>query len=275
VAIRTPTENQPDFLPPQTGEFKGRKTLVLDLDETLVHSTFTPPRHGERRPDIILNIEWDNGERDYVFVKVRPFAFTFLIKMSKIFEVVIFTASISNYAFPLIRNLDKKKINFPILSRRQCTLLNGCYYKDLSRLGRKMNNVIMLDNSPEAYAWQKENGIPIISWFDDVYDSELKRLVPILERLAQVDDVREYIPKIVGKHSVNYYEALRALKAPRESSPLDSIFTSLTKFKKGAARFFSGKTIDEVSIEKEESKSPKHRREFLDEEEVILIYESF
>jgi Dullard-like phosphatase family protein len=275
VAIRTPTENQPDFLPSQTGEFKGRKTLVLDLDETLVHSTFTPPRHGERRPDIILNIEWDNGERDYVFVKVRPFAFTFLIKMSKIFEVVIFTASISNYAFPLIRNLDKKKINFPILSRRQCTLLNGCYYKDLSRLGRKMNNVIMLDNSPEAYAWQKENGIPIISWFDDVYDSELKRLVPILERLAQVDDVREYIPKIVGKHSVNYYEALRALKAPRESSPLDSIFTSLTKFKKGAARFFSGKTIDEVSIEKEESKSPKHRREFLDEEEVILIYESF
>jgi TFIIF-interacting CTD phosphatase-like protein len=87
--------------------------------------------------------------------------------MSKIFEVVIFTASIFNYAKPLVERIDKQKNGFQILSRRQCTLANNCYYKDLSRLGRDMRNVIMVDNSPQAFAWQPENGLPIISWFED------------------------------------------------------------------------------------------------------------
>jgi len=125
VAQRTPSDNLPDFLAEQTKSMKGRKTLVLDLDETLVHSSFKPPRPGQRRPDLILNIEWDNGEKDYVFVNVRPNAFIFLVKMAKIYEVVIFTASIYNYALPLITRLDKRDIGFTILSRRQCTLING------------------------------------------------------------------------------------------------------------------------------------------------------
>lgn len=62
-----------------------------------------------------------------------------------------------------------------------------------------MRNVIIVDNSPQAYAWQPENGVPILSWFEDPRDNQLNRLVPVLERLAQVDDVREYIPKIIGK----------------------------------------------------------------------------
>jgi len=119
VAVRSPSLNLPDFLPEQSEKDKGKKTLVLDLDETLVHSSFNPPKHGERPPNLILNVKWDNGERDYVFVKVRPHCSTFLVKMSKIFEVVIFTASILNYASPLVKRLDKKKIGFQILSRRQ------------------------------------------------------------------------------------------------------------------------------------------------------------
>lgn len=122
-----------------------------------------------------------------------------------------------------------------------------------------MKNVIMIDNSPQAYAWQPENGIPIISWFEEPRDNQLNRLVPVLERLAHVDDVREFIPKIVGRESVDYYQAFRILKAPREASPLDSIINSWSNLKKNAAAFFSGK-IDEVSNEasneEEESKSP-------------------
>lgn len=103
--------------------------------------------------------------------------------MAKIYEVVIFTASILNYAEPLVARLDRKKHNFPILSRRQCTLMNGVYYKDLSRLGRNMKDVIILDNSPHAYAWQPNNGIPIISWFEDPRDNQLNKMIPVLQRL--------------------------------------------------------------------------------------------
>lgn len=119
IAVKSPREKQDNFLGPQSEEHKGRKTLVLDLDETLVHSTFSPPRLGEGIADIIINVEWDNGERDRVYVRVRPFTYKFLSKMSKIYEVVIFTASILNYAKPLITNLDRNRTNFQILSRAQ------------------------------------------------------------------------------------------------------------------------------------------------------------
>ena len=125
-----------------------------------------------------------------------------------------------------------------------------------------MKNVIMVDNSPQAYSWQKENGIPIISWFGNTRDNQLNKLIPVLQRLAEVDDVREYIPKIIGAHSVNYYEAFKVLKAPRESSPLDSIFNTLTKFKRNAAAFFSGNPIQETSSDEEE----KEDREYSNEE---------
>ena len=125
-----------------------------------------------------------------------------------------------------------------------------------------MKDVIMVDNSPQAYSWQKENGIPIISWFGNPRDNQLNKLIPVLQRLAQVDDVRNYIPKIVGTHSVNYYEAFKVLKAPRESSPLDSFLNTLTKFKRNAAAFFSGNPIQETSSDEESEKLENKSEEF-------------
>lgn len=115
----------------------------------------------------------------------------------------------------------------------------------------------MIDNTPSAYSWQQENGIPITSWYGDPRDNQLSKIVPILERLAQVDDVRDYIPKIVGVTSLNYYEAFKVLKAPREASPLDSILQSINEFKKGAAAFFTGKSINEESKDGTESEVDK------------------
>jgi hypothetical protein len=77
-------------------------------------------------------------------------------------------------------------------------------------------------------------------------------MVPVLERLAQVDDVRQYIHRIANKNTISYYEAFRILKAPRESSPLDDILLSWRNLKKNAAAFFSGNVIEEEP--KEDSK---------------------
>ena len=112
----------------------------------------------------------------------------------------------------------------------------------------------MIDNSPQAYAWQPANGLPIISWFEEPRDNQLSKMIPVLERLASVDDVRDYIPRIVDGSQVNYYEAFRILKAPRDASPLDGFFSSWKNIKENAAAFFSGnKTITEES--KEDRKS--------------------
>lgn len=55
------------FLPPLAPEKQGKKTLILDLDETLVHSSFKPPEN----PDIVLPVEID-GSINHVYVLVRP-----------------------------------------------------------------------------------------------------------------------------------------------------------------------------------------------------------
>jgi RNA polymerase II subunit A small phosphatase-like protein len=66
------------------------KTLVLDLDETLVHSTFDYVESY----DLVIPIEID-GSSFNIYVSVRPGAFEFIEELSEYFEIVIFTASLS------------------------------------------------------------------------------------------------------------------------------------------------------------------------------------
>ena len=92
------------FLPDKVSKFK--KTLVLDLDETLVHSIFINVNNSNC--DISLNINFENRNIKANVLK-RPGVDEFLEKMSNLYEIVIFTASLSQYAIPLIEQLDKKK----------------------------------------------------------------------------------------------------------------------------------------------------------------------
>lgn len=111
--------------------------------------------------------------------------------MQELYEIVIFTASLSQYAKPLITRLDKHSHGFAQLYREHCTFHNGLYFvKDLSKLGRDLKDVIIIDNSPSAYMFQPENAIPIISWYQSKADKELYKLIPFLTDLASIDDVR-------------------------------------------------------------------------------------
>jgi len=83
--------------------------LVLDLDETLVHSSFKPPTAREPPPDIVLPVDIE-GRICNVFVVVRPGGLKFLSEVAKYYEVVIFTASLSKYADPLMDIIDQKRV---------------------------------------------------------------------------------------------------------------------------------------------------------------------
>jgi carboxy-terminal domain RNA polymerase II polypeptide A small phosphatase len=124
--------------------------LVLDLDETLVHSSFKAPP----KPDIILPVEIE-GNVCNVFVLIRPGTEFFLQKLSKFYEIVIYTASLSKYADPLIEILDSKptKIIDYRLFREHCTFFQGVFIKDMSLIGRPLSDAIIIDNSPTSYAF--------------------------------------------------------------------------------------------------------------------------
>lgn len=128
------------ILKPQNMGNRGKATLVLDLDETLVHSSFEPLRQADF--ELQLNLE----DRTYrVYVLVRPKAQQFLIQASQVFEVVIFTASLRRYADLVIAKIDPKGVVSQSLYREHCTLLSGGYVKDLARLGRKLKRTVIVD----------------------------------------------------------------------------------------------------------------------------------
>ena len=110
--------------------------------------------------------------------------------------MVVFTASLSKYAEPLVAQLDPEGFCNYKLFREHCTYYNNAFVKDLTRLGRPMTDVIIVDNSPVAFMFQPENAIPCISWYDDMADTELDRIATLCEKLAYEDDVRKIIRKV-------------------------------------------------------------------------------
>ena len=193
------------FLPPKTSRF--HKTLVLDLDETLIHSYFDCS--GPRTPDLSYDI-FIEKKKIHVNSMVRPGAGEFLENVSSIFEIVVFTASLSEYANPLLDFVDKnKKCKYRLYREHCCSFSNGfanSFTKDLKKLDRDMKNLIIIDNNPKSYMLNKENGIPIKTWVEDINDRELYKLIPYLLFLGseKVKDVRPFLKQVNSGNSLNY-----------------------------------------------------------------------
>ncbi|KAH6687805.1 phosphatase PSR1 [Plectosphaerella plurivora] len=175
-------EPQKWLLPPIAPEFKGKKCLVLDLDETLVHSSFKILHQA----DFTIPVEIE-GNYHNVYVIKRPGVDQFMKRVGELYEVVVFTASVSKYGDPLLDQLDIHKVVHHRLFRESCYNHQGNYVKDLSQVGRDLKDTIIIDNSPTSYIFHPQHAVPISSWFSDAHDNELLDLIPVLEDLAGSD----------------------------------------------------------------------------------------
>lgn len=176
-----------------------RKVLVLDLDETLIHShhdgVIRQTVKPGTPPDFILKVTIDRRPVRF-FVHKRPHVDFFLEVVSQWYELVVFTASMEIYGTAVADKLDRER---NILRRRyyrqHCTLDFGSYTKDLSAICADLSSVFILDNSPGAYRSYPDNAIPIKSWFSDPSDTALLNLLPVLDALRFVTDVRSVLSR--------------------------------------------------------------------------------
>ena len=165
-----------------------------------MHCTIEPTAGA----DVVFPVEF-NGVEYNVHVAKRPHLEYFLDKVSNEFgfEVIIFTASQRVYADALLDLIDPSGQFFKHrLFREACLYVEGNYLKDLNVLGRDLSRTVLVDNSPHAYGYQVDNGIPIVSWFDDKDDTELLSLLPFLERLQNVEDVRPIVHDEFQTHKI-------------------------------------------------------------------------
>ncbi|TVY73396.1 Nuclear envelope morphology protein [Lachnellula suecica] len=225
IPARQPSYTIPD---PPSGRLI-QKTLILDLDETLIHSM---AKGGRTSSGHMVEVKLNNlvsadgsstlGPQHPIlyYVHKRPHCDDFLRRICKWYKLVIFTASVQEYADPVIDLLEvERKFFSGRYYRQHCTFRHGAFIKDLSSVEPDLSKVMILDNSPLSYMFHQgqysthfsfsqpkfniqeikdvnnktDNAIPIEGWINDPTDNDLLHLVPLLEGLQYATDVRSFL----------------------------------------------------------------------------------
>ena len=124
--------------------------------------------------------------------------------MAKLYEIIFYTASVQEYADFVLDFIDPDNYGSARLFREDWRQIEGSFVKDLNNLGRDLRNTIIIDNSPIAYWLNPSNGLPIKGFYDDIEDKELLNMIPILEHIATVDNIQEYIESQIKSIGISH-----------------------------------------------------------------------
>jgi len=226
----------------------GKRTLCLDLDDTLTLMTFGRVKDTEtgelRQYDTIVTAQ-DNPE-DWGMVYFRPYLRSFLEAVSQAFEVVLFTAACQEYADQILNAMDPENRYFDFRLYRdsclECTPNPSnpdakIYIKDLSVLGRDLRDVILVDNSLLCFAYQLDNGIVCNPFKGQSDDKELIAILDVLGIIRKSPDVdaRRFFKKMYGlSEIITEYSSRGGRKGIRRThqSILDEFLDTPTQAKK-------------------------------------------
>eukprot|EP00392_Amoebophrya_sp_AT5.2_P015548 g15754.t1 len=176
-----PNMEEVPYLPPRAGSYY---TIVLDLDETLVH--YFEEASGA-------------GTDTIRYYDMRPGCISFLERLNQLgCEIVVFTAATQDYADWVMDQIDPNKLIHHRLYRQHALPWGPLFIKDLSKLGRPLERTLIIDNVAENFMLQPEHGIFIQAWYDDQNDMALIDLQPLLEELVTSQST---VPGILRKYA--------------------------------------------------------------------------
>ncbi|KAM5194089.1 CTD small phosphatase-like protein 3 [Mantella aurantiaca] len=172
--------------------FKTRSSpeyaLIIDL-EVLVQSSLVPLDDAEYT---FLTPFQDTYYK--VYLKVRPHVKNFLLAVSKFYEIFIYTTARKEYGEQIMELLDPQKTLIRHrLYQDHCMCVSGFYVKDLNVLRRDLAKTVALQTVAYTLPYHLTNKFPVQQWTGNQKDDELLSLLPTLEHLTHVDDVRSVI----------------------------------------------------------------------------------
>lgn len=162
-----------------------KKTLIIDLDETLIHSMAKGGRMSTgHMVEVRLTSSFGPGSSPahgpgipiLYYVHERPACHEFLRKVAKWYNLIVFTASVQEYADPVIDWLERERKYFSGRYYRQhCTLRNGAYIKDLAQVEPDLSRVMILDNSPMSYIFHEGRLSDLPPWDEELTDMRARQ----------------------------------------------------------------------------------------------------
>ena len=197
VLASTYLKEKNNFIPgkmPYILEKNNKKySLVLDLDETLI------------------NFKVNHEQNDEGVLKLRPGVLTFLETVREYYEIILFTEASEGYTKLIMEAFNKKEFFDYKLYRQHTIIIGEDFVKDLQRIGRPLDRIIIIDNIAQNFRMQKSNGINIKPFHgEEQNDKALIDLIPILINIAKDNiDTRnglvKYRDEIITKISSNLY----------------------------------------------------------------------
>ena len=243
-----------------------KKLAVFDLDETLIHAVTDLNKNHQNN---IITIRTPTGKMAKIAINIRPKWEEVIKKVSKVYTIVIYTASHSSYANGVLDFLDpKNRYFYNRLYRNNCIVVknNGrdVYIKDLSIFeGFDLKNILIIDNSVLSFAFNLDNGIPILPYYDSEKDVELSFCGCYLVNIAHCDNIMEvnkkymkldyYLQKIEKENEKIEKEKIKKFKNKKSKK---KSFDNLTIFLKEDKKIKNNQQIsfDESNIKKETNK---------------------
>ena len=190
---------------------KHKYMLVLDIDETLVHSELVMEQsvkkveYEGKTHDRYIEFPNPNGTSDVYGVRFRPFMMEFIERMNKIYDLAVYTASARDYADSVIDQLDPlNNIFVARLYRDHCLPVNNMNIKNMASFDG--NDAYLVDNLIYSFAFHINQGIPICPFVDDPLDVELRDLATILEQVCKFESMDSLLQDLMGLN--DFYENL-------------------------------------------------------------------
>jgi len=175
----------------ELGKKTKQKVLVLDMDETMVSARFK----SRMPPGFVTSFVVDFQDQP-IHVRIRPYLQDCLERLSQLYEIIVFTAGVQEYADKILDQIDpERKIIKKRMYRTDCIQLQEFFIKDLDVfIDREKENIVIVDNSIMSFAFDLDNGVPIQSFMgNEEEDKELLFLISFLEEAFYTQDVRPSI----------------------------------------------------------------------------------